>query len=239
MRKRHELPVFKRLNIQFDIDKLRQCYEEFSKEKKWDGLGNEYASLCESHTKLPKMFFKDEELKNVDHISDLEWEGTSYKQLSLVDFDKNYTLDKCGKEISVWQNRVALGNLKADERWFRKFKKDVPRYLHYVFKTIGNVHRTRFASLSPNSSIKPHIDYNTDYSIRIHIAIKTNDQCRNGGWDKKGLLKEVHIPADGSVWFINPGIKHFAVNHGKSERIHLIISVDSQNILAKIGTGSK
>ena len=235
-KKRYALPVLKRLNLQFDIEELQQSYEQFIKGRIWDGLGNEYASLCEKHTKLPKMFFKDEELKKVNHICDLEWEKTSYKQLSLTDFDEKFKLNaskKKKKEASIWNHRIALRSPKADERWFSKIKKDVPEYLRFVLNTIGNTHRTRFASLAPKSLIKPHIDYNTDYSIRIHIAIKSNNQCVNGGWDKDGNLHESHIPADGSAWFINPGVRHFANNEGKTERVHLIISVDSQRLLNK------
>ena len=44
-------------------------------------------------------------------------------------------------------------------------------------------------------------------------------------------LKKRHFPADGTVWFINPGVKHWAKNDGEEERIHLIVSVDSQEIL--------
>lgn len=40
------------------------------------------------------------------------------------------------------------------------------------------------------------------------------------------------MPADGHVWFVNPGVKHFAVNHGSTERVHLIISADSQSLLS-------
>ena len=47
---RYELPVIKRLDIRVDIDRLRKDAEEYSKGKIWDGLGSEYASLCETHT---------------------------------------------------------------------------------------------------------------------------------------------------------------------------------------------
>ena len=230
LKKRFELPVLKRLNIQFDIEKLQESYEQFIKEKTWDSLGNEYASLCENHTRLPKMFFKDEELKDIKSICDLNWKETSYKQMSLTDFDESFKLEKQQKN-SKWSKRIALKNPKADERWFSKIKQDVPDYLKYVLKTIGNIHRTRFSNLAPKSYVKPHFDYNTDYSIRVHIAIKTNKYCMNGGWDKKGILHKQHIPADGSVWFVNPGVKHFAINDGDTQRVHLIISVDSQKLL--------
>lgn len=232
---RHELPVIKRLNIGFDIERLREELQEYQHGKKWDGLGSDYASLCETHTKLPKMFFKDEELAGIDCVCDLDWETVSYQQLSLTEFDSNYNLDlRIEKSGSAWDTRVAKHKPDADERWFRKVKDDVPPYLREVLSYFTGAHRARFANLSPNSNVKPHIDYDTLYGIRLHIALSTNDECFNGGWDKDGNEVKYHIPADGSVWFVNPGVKHYALNGGTTSRNHLIISLDSQGILSDI-----
>ena len=229
---RHELPVIKKLDYQFDIEKLKLELNEFAKEKVWDGLGSDYAHMCETHTKLPKMFFKEEELDGVDHVCDLDWEASSYQQLSLTEFDKDYDLSKrIEKSGSRWDKRIAKKDPKADERWYGKIKDDVPPYLREVLNTFPGAHRTRFANLAPKSEVKPHIDYDTLYGIRLHIALNTNDECFNGGWDKDGNEISYHIPADGSVWFVNPGVKHYAKINGNTPRNHLIISIDSQEIL--------
>lgn len=232
---RFELPVIKKLDIEFDIKRLKLELEQFSKNKIWDGLGSEYASLCENHTKLPKMFFKDAELENVECISDLNWPEASYQQLSLTEFDNTYSLDKrTERSNTAWDGRIAKHNVMADERWFRSVKNDVPVYMREILDFFqGKSHRARFANLSARSKVKPHIDYDTTYGIRLHIAITTNSQCVNGGWDKEGAEIKHHIPADGSVWLVNPGVKHYAINDGDTDRNHLIISLDSQDILEK------
>jgi hypothetical protein len=191
--------------------------------------------MCETHTKLPKMFFKEEELAGVDCVCDLDWEHTSYQQLSLTEFDESYSLEhRTEKSGSAWDNRIAKHDEKADERWYGKIKDDVPPYLREVLASFKGAHRTRFANLAPNSEVKPHIDYDTLYGVRLHIALETNDQCFNGGWDKYGGETKHHIPADGSVWFVNPGVKHYALNGGDTVRNHLIISMDSQKILENL-----
>lgn len=229
---RFELPVIARLDIRFDIDRLKSELEQFSRDKVWDGLGSDYASLCETHTKLPKMFFKPEELEGINHVCDLDWEHTSYQQLSLTEYDPEFSLDqRQEKSGSAWDTRIAKGNTEADERWFRKVKDDVPPYLKEVLSHFKGAHRSRFANLAANSEVKPHIDYDTLYGVRLHIALSTNDQCFNGGWDKDGNETKSHIPADGSVWFVNPGVKHYAINGGDTPRNHLIISMDSQDML--------
>lgn len=229
---RHDLPVIARLDYRFDLDRLRAELKEFAQNKIWDGLGSDYAHMCETHTKLPKMFFKEEELENVNHVCDLNWETSSYQQLSLTEFDETYDLSQ-REELSgsAWDKRIAKHDPKADERWYRKIKDDVPEYLKEVLNTFPGAHRTRFANLAPNSEVKPHIDYDTLYGIRLHIALETNEQCFNGGWDKEGNEVKYHIPADGSVWLVNPGVKHYAVNGGSTNRNHLIISIDSQKVI--------
>lgn len=229
---RHELPVIARLDYRFDIERLQRELEQFAADKIWDGLGSDYAHMCETHTKLPKMFFKEEELEEVDCVCDLNWEETSYQQLSLTEFDEEYDLSqRTEMSGSAWDNRIAKHDPKADERWYRKIKDDVPPYLREVLNTFSGSHRTRFANLAPNSEVKPHIDYDTLYGVRLHIALDTNDGCYNGGWDKDGKEYREHIPADGSVWLVNPGVKHYAVNSGDTSRSHLIISLDSQSAL--------
>lgn len=231
-KKRNELPVMQCLEeYQFDPILLSQAYQEYTANKTWDGLGNEYASMCETYTKLPSMFFKEDELEGVDRVCDIDWEQASYQQISLVEFDESYSLEQRTEMSGTrWDNTVAKNNPHADERFFRKRHDDLPEYFHYVLDTIGRdiVHRTRFAKLSPKSSIKPHIDYNTEYGVRLHVPITTNNDCSFGGIDHNGDTVECHMPADGRVWYINPGVKHWARNDGDTERVHMIISVDSQ-----------
>ena len=84
--------------------------------------------------------------------------------------------------------------------------------------------------MAPGHSIKPHIDYNTTYSIRVHIPIITNDQSFMCVKNKDGIQK-MHMPADGSVYFLNTGMTHWAENNGDNGRIHLVISLNGQEDL--------
>ena len=40
-----------------------------------------------------------------------------------------------------------------------------------------------------------------------------------------------HMPADGSVYFFNSGIKHWVDNNGTESRLHLIIDTHGQEDL--------
>lgn len=233
---RYELPVMARLDqFSFDIDRLRKELAIFAGDQVWDGLGTDYAHMCETHTRLPKMFFKEEELAAVDCVCDLDWKNTSYQQLSLTEFDESFDItQRTEKSGSKWDGRIAKQDTRADERYYRTIKDTVPPYLKEVLRSFPNAHRTRFAKLAPHSRVKPHIDYDTLYGIRLHIALDTNEHCYNGGWTQDGEEVKFHIPADGSVWFINPGVKHYAINDGDTPRNHLIISLDTQSIITNI-----
>lgn len=233
---RFDLPVLQRLpHLNVDIQALKAAYAEYERAAGvWDGLGNEYSALCETHTRLPKMFFREDELEGVNHVCDLNWKEASYQQLALTEFDSTYKLDdRTELSGSAWDRRVAKGREDADERWFRKKVDGLPAEIAEIIDRVGGgkAHRTRFAKLAPHSRVKPHIDYDTLYGVRLHIVVATNPLCRNGGTDRDGNVVEEHFPDDGSVWFVNPGVKHWAVNDGDTERVHLIISIDSQEVL--------
>ena len=231
-RGRWEVPVLGRLGISVDIDRIRAELAEYSQGKTWDGLGNEYSNLCETHTRLPKMFFREEETASVECVCDLDWANTSYQQLSLTEFDPDWHVSQRTElSGSRWDKPIRKWPEQADERYYRKILPDVPDYMREVMAMLPNAHRSRFSSLAPGAEVKPHIDYDTLYGIRVHIAIDTNEHCYNGGYDQSGADIRHHIPADGSVWLVNPGVKHYAVNGGDTARTHWIISLDSQSII--------
>ena len=234
---RRELPLAAKLPIQFDPEKLLSSYLEFSSQRDWDSLGTEYMDLCENHRRLPEKFFKEEELQGLASICDLDWDSASYQQQSLTKWADDFDLSKRkSKSYTNWDLRIAKGSAKADERWYRSRLQEVPEYYNYVLDTLGKdvTHRARFAKLKGGSQIKPHTDYDTTYGIRVHIPIVTNEGCRFGGINKMGVAEEFKMDADGSVWFINPGLKHWAYNKGDGDRVHLIVSIDSHDLISHL-----
>jgi aspartyl/asparaginyl beta-hydroxylase (cupin superfamily) len=230
---RYELPVISKLNLSIDINRLKKEVDEYTKNKEWNGFGNEYYHLCKSYTIIPKTFF-EKAYKEENDICKINWENSPYRQIGVTEYDETYSLsDRNEMSGSPWDTRVARKDKILDERWYKKFKEDLPPYLTEILNNFKNVHRTRFAELAPQSEVKPHIDYDTTYSIRLHIALTTNDGCVNGGWDKDGNEVIKHIPDDGSVWFVNTGVRHYAKNMGSTPRNHLIIGLDSQEPIDK------
>lgn len=167
---------------------------------------------------------------NVDHM-----EGEMYKQLYLTDFDENKA-----------SNNVKLHSTNIFERTKRLNPKN-ERYLpeadelnygirnSYASGPLASIldqfksklTRVRLAWLSPSFMIKPHVDYDPSYIMRYHIPLIT-DLNIIIGFQKNGLDYRYHLPADGSVYFFNSGIKHWVSNNSKIDRIHLIVDTHGQ-----------
>ena len=224
MRKtRHECPAFARLKMQFSSHKLQADFNHLNKTRSWGGLSAEYHNLCDLHNKLPSYFLKEGEDPD---------EKAGYSQLAISEWDDSFSLSQNpSEEESPWRSRTPKRNIAADERFYRKPVQGIPEYLSQVLNNFRPyLHRARFARLKPGCEVKPHIDYDTTYSIRLHIPISTNSKCLNGCFAADENIA-IHLPADGSVWFVNQGLKHWAVNNGLTERVHLILSVDSQKFI--------
>lgn len=220
---RHELPPYRKLRYQFDIQRLREDLQQFEIQNSWDGLGAEYGNLCERFGQLPPFFLKEGELPD---------EKASYQQLALSEFDQQFSLDKRSQKSGwFWDHTSPQRDKYADERFYRKPVEGIPRYLSEVLNTFRPyLHRARFAKLEPFSQVLPHVDYDTKYSVRLHIPIITSEECKVGiNYNDQKL--EIHLPADGSIYFLNQGYQHWATNPTETPRTHLILSVDTQKFL--------
>jgi hypothetical protein len=88
--------------------------------------------------------------------------------------------------------------------------------------------RVRYIVKKPGAFILPHIDYDTTYSMRYYIPLKTNEWAFTAIKEKNKEPMVVNLKADGSVYFVNPGYMHSAWNFGSSDDIRLILSVNGQ-----------
>lgn len=165
-------------------------------------------------------------------------EGEKYKQLYLTDFDE-----------SKASGNVSLHSTNIFERTKRLNKND-PRYLpeadelnygirnqhvsgpleELLNKFTSKITRVRLAYLDSGFSIKPHVDYDPSYITRYHVPLVTNGEVLMG-FSKNNIDHFYHLPADGSVYFFNSGIKHWVENRSDSPRIHLIIDTHGQEDL--------
>jgi hypothetical protein len=230
---RKQLPAFLQLPYKFDMEKILQEFEKFKNINLYDDLNasnpdSAYGDFYNSSTKL------DHLKKFADSDEDVTKGSQFYRQLSLTEFEGDRPERKLEQDTGITTYRKSTNpddpnyNPVMDERRYTKRKDICTGYWNNILDTFkAPVTRTRFAYMAPGHSIKPHIDYNTTYSIRVHIPIITNENAFLCVKNKDGVQK-MHMPADGSIYFLNTGITHWAENNGNEGRIHLVISLNGQ-----------
>lgn len=219
MKRREELPFFKKLPYKFDVERILQDFN-LVKDKNDDlTIEGGYGDLVGS--KAPKLENAFNIGKYTEYVDGMV--KGDYTQVGMTQYNPNAV----NREYNV-----KISNKRPDERHYNALRPELEgSYIHEVMNTFrGEATRTRIAILKPGAAIKPHIDYNTDYSVRYHIPLKTNDLCGFDNVDKQGNREEIHMGL-GECWFLNQGFRHSAWNNGDTERWHLIVSVLTQEDL--------
>lgn len=245
--KRKQLPLFYKLPIQFDIKSLIKDFNDLSlfNYSQYNDLNHGsafYQKALSYRSYLRKWFLTDSEydqgLKKDGHLS-----GTQYRQLALTEYDgpeSNFNEEEIKNILHTQSKRDLIKRVDRNDPLYipeadeRNYTKRTPLAVKSFAKVLDSfqakVTRSRFAVLMPGFRTATHIDSDTDYTIRIHIPLITNPQATFGIL-KKGTLKQIHLPADGSAWFVNAGYPHFVENLSSEPRVHIIIALDGQEDL--------
>lgn len=221
---RKELPELIKLNLKFDIDKLKAEVQELDS-KTWNAcIGGELEELRQKWgRRLSKAVFNKDN-KTID-AEGKKYQSIGYQQLSLTSFNPQFEIRKNRNSGTVWDKKFLGGKKQLDQRAYNILHYDIPPYMKEILLSLGpSLNRVGLAKLLPGEEIKPHRDFDPTFSARYHIAIYTNE---------KAVYNGTHIPADGSVWFTNTGKNHWVKNEGNEPRVHLIFNMDDQSLLEK------
>lgn len=245
MYKRHELPLFGRMKLNFDVKKVVDYLREndLLNPERYNELspGTSFFDTMISYRPTWRgRFLTEEEKRNYHRRQD----GEFYKQLALTDLNPQYkessidvearTQDSAFMRLKRIDPKRKIYQAYADEKNYdlrREFVRGPLAKLLDSFE--GHVARPRLALLRPGFKIDPHIDHNTSYCLRVHVPLITNEKCKLAVFRKDGTVVEKHLPADGSAWFFNSGLKHYAENNGDSDRLHLLVNIFSPEDIPK------
>jgi len=123
---------------------------------------------------------------------------------SLGDFGKSLLLNDCkGKLLSgPYETKPEFQNTPLGD----------------VLASIDNPGEARLLRLTPSETYSAHADPDD----RFHVAIITNPFAYLLDFTNE---KFYHLPADGSLWYMDAGVVHIAANFGPRDRIHLNIRI--------------
>lgn len=115
--------------------------------------------------------------------------------------------------------------------------------LHAQLTSIATPHRIRLMRLTPGGGeLRRHTDLVDEDSgisdgkvARFHIPIITNDQVLFNSWDMHGVCHEVNMKV-GECWYLDTRKPHRAINGGTTERTHLVIDVEANDLVRALLT---
>lgn len=227
---RRHFPFIQKLNFRVDVDRIMAELEEIETTNQgWGDMkhGSPLVSELTAGRERLTQAFQDE-----------DGDYHSYEQIICTDYDENYgkrEVDEHDGKFSRYRADMTKAASGLNESAYSKLRPFMEQatYLQSVLNRFEDpISRARFAKVKPGFKIKPHIDYDTRYGMRYHIALKTNGQCHIGfRRNKKQDFEVHHIPVDGHVYFVNAGFEHYADNLGEDERIHLVIGVQGQKLM--------
>lgn len=213
MKLKYKLPNYARLNLNFDIEKLKKEVEKI--DHLFTNVYDANGKLCANHHVLATEVHSFFDQINL----------TTSKNL------KKISTNECDTLLNLNSVKNRLRQKVTDDEILEK-NYNIPEdiYKNSYFEEIINSFkspaiRVRLTKLKPNKSLIPHIDYDPSYAVRIIIPIISNPGCINQFW-RKNKLEEVWLKNDGSCYFLNTGVKHSVKNISNEERIALMFSLD-------------
>jgi hypothetical protein len=135
---------------------------------------------------------------------------------------------KTTQSMAYRGDHLDLQRLKVDEQDFTVFiDAMLDLYLGEVVQEVYKFHPGKFQGRSQLSWVgskrqfPSHRDPHTPN--RYHIPVNTNTECY---WLFKyeNELYKLHMPADGSVWYVNPTVEHTFVNDSTNTRLHVLLT---------------
>lgn len=156
------------------------------------------------------------DINNLLRFNDL-WDKD---QISLTSLDgDNDWISSAGK----------IKDLALKERFYREINKDlIGTSIEKLIKKYKNFYRWRLMKLDPRSNYSIHSDgvgIEEILNARIHVPVKTNDDCYLGFFDKNRadlLNAEFYNLKKGNVYLCNTTRYHSAINFSEGTRWHIV-----------------
>lgn len=115
-----------------------------------------------------------------------------------------------------------------DERNYTDFTEHATGYIREILDGFKSTPcRAAIVVLQPGQRISRHFDVGPDFVIRLQIPIFTYPGALMGFKTETGWV-QYHMPADGTMYVVNAGIEHWAMNTSDTTRYHLRICLTSQ-----------
>ena len=227
------MDVFKKIDIDFDYQKLRKDVVDTFQSIKKSAIGTNLEGI--SHRNQCITISKPDRDEWDDGIAGKSLQNNSREgnTLTAVQDDSNEIVD--------------------ETRFIHPIKQIHGTYLEKFVTSFSEVYRWRISVLPPRTTLSIHKDgspmmstFNNMSAIldwRLHFPITTNNRCFLVNWPDNFMganetgeqvsIQMAHFKA-GRSYLLNTSKTHCATNYSATERIHLIASVGNYKQLNKL-----
>ena len=235
---KRDLPFVLKLKNKLDIDKLQQelayllnlskndssfKYDKASSEHNYNLANTKGVNFVHNYNDIYKTYAK------------IGFQSLTDEALSL-----SKTIAKPVESFTPYERTKGMKRTNSadyhpyyDERNYTKRTEFCTPYINEILDGFGSDESCRSAivTLEPGKFLSPHFDIGPEYVLRLQIPIITNESAVMGFRKDPNTWYEYHFPADGSMYFVNSGWEHYAVNNGNENRYQLRICLTGQESL--------
>lgn len=194
--KKHDLPTIANLNLDIDLEKLRESANNLA--NKFIDVKTANPMLCMNHEELVKNVYDNFEQINLTTPSEILPFETSIKE-------------------RLRRKEEHLYNVPTEDYTGSYFEE-------IVSQLKSPASRVRITKLAPGKIIPFHVDYDVSYAVRCICPIYGGDNVVN--LFKRNNQLEAYNLEDGNAYFLNIGYPHAVVNMSDKPRIALMFSLD-------------
>ena len=232
IRRKYQLPSVAPIpGIKFDMNKLREEVSRLNSE--WVNVFQANRGLCATHEELA-----NDNYHHFDQVNLTYYEQSLTDVLDLTDLKKECKVransDDLGKtRIQKYRTKITraenLPPAMNEHNWYHPLPIYQGSYLKEAIENQFNATpiRVRLTRIRAGKYLTPHIDYGPEYAIRVIVPIQGTSGVYNKVW-RKGVEEEYEMPANGSAYFLNIGLKHSVEHRGDEDRISLMFSLPTQ-----------
>lgn len=235
---KRDLPLVLKLQKTFDIKKLQNEFDQLlnqienkTKDYEFDRASNEHNYNLSNKSGGNFVPNYDEVYKNYASIG--------FQSLTDEALDLGSKINQSIDSFTPYER--TRGMRYTDSKYYhpfydeRNYTKKTEFYNGYIAEILDSfedeVCRSAAVVLQPGKFLAPHFDIGPEYVTRLQMPIITNEKAVIGFRKDPDIWFEYHLPADGSVYFVNSGWEHYAVNNGSEDRYQIRICLNGQKSL--------
>jgi hypothetical protein len=235
---KRDLPFILKLKKKLDIDRLRSelvyllnlskndtsfTYDKASSEHNYNLANTKGVNFVHNYNEIYKTYAK------------IGFQSLTDEALNLAK-----TIEKNVESFTPYERAKGMKNTGSvyyhpfyDERNYTKRTEFCTPYINEILDGFGSdvSCRSAIVTLEPGKFLSPHFDIGPEYVVRLQIPIITNTEAVMGFRKDNDTWYEYHMPADGTMYFVNSGWEHYAVNNGTENRYQLRICLHGQESL--------